>query len=217
VLLGTPAFANAGGGAALNASSTAMDLAYPSPAAAAGDLLVIHASTDNDSVLSVPAGWTAFGAQVNVTTVFGARMWYKIATGTESGTVTVERVAGGANITFCALMYRFTNPKQSGTPFEGYLTNTGTSTTPTGNNAVASGIRRRAVTLCAYSINDADGSTPSGVWQEAIDGNASTGNGVGFTLDTAAAASETITALTRTVSASTPWVAFTFCLIPNGA
>jgi len=87
----------------------------------AGDLLILSVSADNTTI-STPSGWTQLCTDINGT---GARLsvFYKVAGGSEGGTVSVST---GASTRSSHASYRITG--YSGTP-EAQTTN-GSSTTP---------------------------------------------------------------------------------------
>jgi hypothetical protein len=206
-----PAYANVGT-VSTSPSGTTLNVGHVNPLPAANDLLIMQASSDNDSALTIVAGWTAFSDQVNVSTTYAARLWWKRATGTESGTVTVTRATGSANATFVAVMSHFTSVRTTGLPYEGLSAASGTSTNFVGPAVVASGRTRLACTY--HQLGDNLTSTPSGVWTERYDAALNVGDGAQLVLDTAPATNETIAAASRTVGASHPFVGFGFCLIP---
>lgn len=78
------AFISIGASAKVNSDNTDINVPYPETISA-DNLLVIHVQAGtNGTTWSTPSGWTAVGSQQ-----YGARVFTKIATGSESGSVTV--------------------------------------------------------------------------------------------------------------------------------
>lgn len=83
--MGLPTYVNAG---TVQSFATSANVPYPA-SIAAGNLLILHcASYDGTTTNGVPSGWTQLtGSPFSGGSVSQARIYYKIATGSESGTV----------------------------------------------------------------------------------------------------------------------------------
>lgn len=88
-----------------NASSTDAVVPYPS-GIVSGELLLIHVTNSGASVPSTPAGWTLAKSQANANgTACSIMTAYKVATGSESGSVTVATNVAAGRVT--GMMERF--------------------------------------------------------------------------------------------------------------
>ncbi len=139
-----PAFGSAG--AAATALGTSIEVPYPS-GIAENDVLVLLVLTRDANDVNPPAGFAAGDArQQNYT--LRAEWFWKRATGSETGTLTVTKAAGTALL--MGRMYRYVGVATSGTPYEA------AAQSGLGNSAVVNpadittlGSNRRAVVLVA--------------------------------------------------------------------
>ena len=137
-----PAFGSAGAAAAALAST--INVPYPA-GVAANDILVVLVLTKDTVDISTPSGFTEGGARDQ--TSLRAEWFWKRATGSESGTLTVTK-ASGANLLF-GRMYRFTGVTTSGNPYEAAAVTGGTTSTLTPADVTTLGADRRVVALSA--------------------------------------------------------------------
>lgn len=99
------AFGSAGTRFVQNPAGTSWAVAYPS-GISAGDILLLHISTNGGAVTSsslTGAGWTEVFKPATVTNPRGG-LWLKVASGSESGTITVTTASTTGN----AIMFRYT-------------------------------------------------------------------------------------------------------------
>lgn len=105
--LGRPAFLDAGSGTNQVPQTGNIEIPYPGTVAA-GNILVAYGIANDASGGSVllPGGWTSIGGGVtSIDGFFGANCFWKTATGSESGTLSVSAFGS----TYVAgRMYRFT-------------------------------------------------------------------------------------------------------------
>lgn len=136
----------------------------------AGDPLVIHIAmqTSSPGTPTTPSGWTAHpnnppdagGTQGG----FSVFVYYRIATGSESGSLTWTGPAGTAK---SGIMYRFVN----GSGFEATSNSTGNSASVADADVTTTGINRLALNLIAVNNPGAIGSftgETGGDWAEVI-------------------------------------------------
>lgn len=111
-----PAFGSAGTEQEVNSTSNpqTLNLPYPSGLAANDILLALAMNRSSSSAISDPAGFSA-GDSRQQGNVLGKWSW-KRATGSESGTLAIERTAG-TNL-FYALLVRFSGALETGTPYD---------------------------------------------------------------------------------------------------
>lgn len=83
--MGVPTYVSAG---AVQSLTTSANVPYPA-SVTAGNLLILHAgSADGTITNATPSGWTQLtGSPFSGGSVFQARIYYKIASGSESGTI----------------------------------------------------------------------------------------------------------------------------------
>lgn len=144
-----PAFISAGAGTSAAPPGATMSPAFPA-SIVAGDLLILHAAMSDTvgGTVTTPAGWTSIGAFPGGAQVTKQWAFFKIADGSESGTLAVTcsaDTAGGMRI------YRFS----SGTGAEAAAgTRTAASSTSMpAQNLTTLGNNRLAVQLFAAWTN----------------------------------------------------------------
>jgi hypothetical protein len=111
--------------------ATSGTVAVPYPAGiAAGDLLVIAGEHESARTMNLPSGWTRLFGPVNASGGGGAmEFFYKVATGSESGTLTVTLNLAGQ---ISAIMSAF-----SGVDTAAPVDVSATATTPTSGSSVS--------------------------------------------------------------------------------
>lgn len=191
----------------------------PTPAYPAGletnDLILLQVTVrSTTATVTTPAGFAPlYGPDSSGT----GRQWiyYKFATGTESGTITVDQ--SGAT---CAIgrMYAFRNVALSSFT-EGGGFGTGAVATISAQAVTTTNVKRLAVSFVFVNDNNAVGSftgETGGDWTEAVAQFTTTSGSDGCVqLQTATMASAgTITGGSYTMSAADPWGVRAFALIP---
>ena len=151
--------------AGAGASSLLQTIAVPYPAGiTAGQLLVLMCHTkDNDEIIT-PAGWSqdATNGFRNQTTANRAEWFYKVATGSESGTLTVSK-ASATTTRFVGRIWRI--PDVGTTPYEATAqAGAGTGTTGTPADVTTTGPDRRILVLSGFgalptALGDCTGGT----------------------------------------------------------
>ncbi len=157
------AFATAGTGA--ETTSGTVSVPYPT-GIVGGHALVVHVLTHTGTSIATPSGWTllASGACGSGSGFHAA--FFKIADGTESGTLSVVASGGGTNGTF-GRMYRFTGAAST----EGAGQESGNSTTVADRTVTTTGADRLAVNLVAIRNDIAQAEftgMSGGTWAEAV-------------------------------------------------
>jgi hypothetical protein len=208
----TPAFGALG---AINSTSGAVICVPGFPAnLLINDILILIVGGDNNSLITCPAGWQQLGAQVAVSADYSGAVFWRRADGTETGTVTVTRAAGAGAQYFGGRIGYFRGCVPSGFPFESVVQNSGTGTDMLGGQIVISGPNRRLVHCWTYG-GAGTGTTPSGGWSNDFSANSTTGDDGSLAQDRFTGTLVRITpAPTRVITASEPWVATGFALLP---
>lgn len=191
---------------------TSVAIAYPaSPLANDVALLLVHG--DFSGTINTPAGWTQIGVQTASLSVDACVYWKRLVGG-ETGTVTVTRSGTAANAWFGGTMSMYRNCLASGTPYEYFGSNTGSTASQAGVATTTTGPDRLAVHL--WSFGDNLTSAPAAGWTEDWEQLSALGNaGAQFADSRTAATAGTITAPTRTISVGNPWVVFGLALFPD--
>src|SRR5215217_7567233 len=97
------AFGAAGTRLLVSPASTSYNVAYPS-GITAGQLLVLFISINGGTGVNSPSGWTEVYNDLTLSNPKGG-IWYKIATGSESGTLAVTL---GSSVTGSGIILRYT-------------------------------------------------------------------------------------------------------------
>lgn len=210
------------GGAAGASETISFTVDYPAGLVANDIIFLLVGLRDgsgNASISSVSGGWTLVD---QITYLTGAdetsALYWKRATGLESGTETVTlSEATGAGIGMGA-MVAYRGCVTSGTPFERntlYAMN-GSSTTHQGKGLTTAGIDRRAVSFFfSYGVNTT-GSNNNG-WTEDYEAGSNTGSDGTISVNSIFAATATkLAGCNRTMSSSSPFVCYTLALVPVG-
>jgi subtilisin family serine protease len=208
---GAPLFGSAGAAAA--ALATSIDVPYPS-GTAANDILVLFVVTKDTVDINTPAGFTEGGSRSQTT--LRAEWFWKRATGSESGTLTVTK-ASGTNLLF-GRMYRFTGAATSGTPFEAAAATGAGGTTLTPVDIATTGPNRRVVVLAALEDDLALGSFTGGtatVPEDVAEAKTATGTDAALGINSLArTVAETFDFGTQTIAYNRNHALFTFALLP---
>lgn len=146
-----------------NASATSVVLPYPA-GVTAGELLIAHIAHSNATAPSTnPGGWTLILAQNNDGGGASGAMWYKIATGSETGSVTFTTSATAGRVT--GIMERWTGI-DTATPIDAPAAGASTGiqtafTSPSISTATAGAVVVHQTILNASSTSDIN--TPAGL------------------------------------------------------
>jgi hypothetical protein len=142
--MAAPIFGSAGAIAAAEAIS--VNVPYPS-GIAANDILILLGLTKNNIDILVPTDFTADAGnqQTSGASLLGEWFW-KRATGSESGTLTMSR-ASGTGAPLAGVMARFTGCVTSGTPYEAATKRDSVGTTFTPADTTTLGADRLALAL----------------------------------------------------------------------
>lgn len=99
-------FQQAGTGSAL-ASVGDLTPSYPVTGVQEGDIFFCHAAVRNlTTVFKTPTGWTLVGGQPDTNNAGNSWLFYKVATGSESGNLTLTTIADATDVKL-ARIYRF--------------------------------------------------------------------------------------------------------------
>lgn len=156
-----------------------------------GDLLLIGASQQSNATITLTTGgtgWTAL-TQRNQGASFTARGFWKIADGTESGTVTLDFASNTAEAQ--SRMYVYRDTKAKGTPLALESLNSGNGTTVTFTGITTTDADSRAVGLEFSSVNTAFGAPTQSFVEDADTGNATSTQRTGLIGKDMAAAAAT--------------------------
>lgn len=136
-----PAFIDAGSGAIENPISGTFQLPYPATVSAF-NFLIAHVVAQHSGTpsISTPSGWTLFGTSpLSVLTGTLSKLFYKIATGSESGNLDITATA---DIRITGRIYRFDRGR--GVEAEANTEEAASDTTQPVVNVTTLGINRRA-------------------------------------------------------------------------
>lgn len=178
-------------------AGTSWAIPYPS-GIAAGDLLVLHVVTNGGGATD-PSGWTIIYDEATLANPKGG-LWIKVATGSESGTLTFTT----SSTTGAAQMFRYTGVDTT-TPLDGTPTSVVNSATT--NTVVTPSITTTtANTMLVYACGANSGTTTvsSATGTERVDHGSLGGTGAraGALYDEAVAASGATGTRTQTLSAA---------------
>ena len=223
--MAAPAFGSAGAGAA--STTATLDVPYPA-GISAGDLLVLHILHQSAfAVVTDPTDWTVLRKRDQADGENnGIYAYWKIASGSESGNLSVTNDSGDEG--WFGRMYRFTGNNQT-SPIEGSSTTSVYSTTTAEDaDVITAGVDRLAVQLVAHDDVDTVASFTGelgGDWTEATaeyTDNSGIGLGDGRTGVTLQLQTATIATAggigggTFTGAVSGDWVVFGFAITPAG-
>jgi hypothetical protein len=206
------AFATAGTGAAT--TSGTVSVPYPT-GLESGHVLVAHVLTWSGSAVTTPSGWTLItsGAPGGGSGFHAA--FFKIADGSESGSLSVVTTGGGSAGTY-GRMYRFTGAAST----EGAGQEGGNSTTQSDRTVTTSGANRLAINLSAIKNDiavDAFTGETGGTWSQAVSLYTSgTGNDAALQIHTAEMASAgTINGGSESGASTRDYNVIGFALVPG--
>ncbi len=74
-----------------------------------GDVLILHVSSDVTGIGNAPAGWTEI-ASIQTGGGISCRTWYRISTGSETGTQTVNVTSGTKGVAGWTREFRDLHP-----------------------------------------------------------------------------------------------------------
>lgn len=206
----------AAGASATASAGTVFNIAYPVPVTA-GDLLITHISLTGAQAMTIttPSGWSLGGTSeysTSTTTAWQVWQFYKIATGTETGSLGFTTASGGngAATAKSGQMLSFSNPVSTATRDQFVTSFDGPSTShtlPAGPATTATNtLRVASIKLSTSTIS----SPPTGMTQPASIGTfvrklSSTGVPTGEAFTTAASAGAAmVVAEYKIASSSTP-------------
>lgn len=216
------AFAEAGT-PAVTTGATSIDVSYSGLTISAGDLLVIYAGADGfaasaewDDATNKPSGYTLINfsgaGEGGTNSAVQVAAWYKVATGSESGT---ENVPIGGTRNLRAVVARYTDP--AGSPIHvlgaDYEAGNATSHAIDGHTTTVDG----ALANYVYAFDSPAASTVSNGWTEQVDeSGGGVSPGFGFGTKAMATAGATLDADVDFGATSNGLAGFTFSLAPAG-
>lgn len=190
---------------------------------AAGDILFLNVlSLDvllDDHTVATPTDWAL--ADVRTLTITGYKhyLFWKRATGLESGTLTISRDAPATTDTFGGRMSAFRGCIASGTPYEGLANNSGNNANMNGAAVTTTGPNRNVLHFTTHT-NASQGSdcfgTPASGWDELYDTSSLSGTeegGAGLYAKDATDAG-VVAAATHVLDASVRWQVMALALLP---
>lgn len=201
-------------GALATAVSATVAVAYPA-GLAAGDLLILSTRGNAGTItgLSAPGFTTLKSTNVGGTAVAWSVLW-AIATGSESGTVTVTQTGTSISRT-SGQMACYTGNQTTGTPFEAANSNNAISTAPAPASITTTGPDRlaaAAIMVSAATTITAISGASGGTWSESA--AAQTGTAVLSDFQQATLASATtLSGGTATIGTSANWCVTTFAIL----
>lgn len=197
------------------AVATTLELPYPA-GIAANDILLVLLSSDvgTGTNLTTPTDFTAIGSEVDEGTTFVCNVFWKRATGSESGTLTIAQSSGGGGSdVFMGTMHAISGCVASGDPIEDTDVAQTTGTSLTSGTVTTLGDNRLIVQLWAISDNlTGAAQAPYTENYEITTGLGSDGAHAFCSAEKASAGVSDVDA--RTIAASTPMIVFTLALKP---
>lgn len=220
---GTPYFV-ADGGAVGSANVFAPNTIAPAYPAGiqSNDIFLMHIHLEdglgNASIFSVTGGWT-LADEVPLSGDMTAAVYWKRATGSESGTETVTFSEDVDAVPARACISAWRDCVTSGTPFEGATHDfkTASSSNTFGSGVSTTGPNRRVVTFFGLSEADQSGTATNG-WSEHYDTGTASGNDAHescYSIE-AANAGHVQPCLLTLAGAATRMVTFSLALLPRG-
>jgi subtilisin family serine protease len=208
-----PAFGSAG--AAAGALGTTINVPYPA-GINANDLLVLLVMTRESADIATPAGFTAGDAR-GQNGGLRAEWFWKRATGSETGTLTVTKASGSALL--YGRMFRFTGAATTGTPVEAVAqVGVGNNATMAPADITTQGPNRRVVVLVAEGDDQALGGFAGGtaaVPEETAEATTTLGTDAALGINgLARTSSETFDFGTYSLGVAAGHIEFTFALLP---
>lgn len=212
-----PDFIAAGTADAITAGSS---LAPSFPSVSANDILLLFVTaldSSGNATISTPAGWTAISSFHHALSDTASALFWKRATGSESGTQTVslsESVDAGVAY---AVISSWGPCVTSGDPFErANFYYHGSSTAARGKGLTTTGPNRRLVTFCVHPSVAVTGTNTNG-WTEHYDASTMTGSDATVSISSVAQATAgKVLPLWRTLSSAGENLSHTLALIPVG-
>lgn len=207
-----PAPAYSAKGTSSESTSTGTPMTPSYPAVSAGDLLiaitVCRGSTSTGPITDDSLTWTSLSSQGSGTTMM-TTVWYKIATGSESGTSSFSWSASGSGLEALAVIIKITGNASSGVIDGSAGTNSGSSTTPSPASLTTAGTFELALCVITYrngnTCTDITGES-GGDYAEAFAELKGTLSATSIDVQTATMnAAGTISGGTATLGASTIW------------
>lgn len=213
-----PAFIASGGAFTSNAGTTnPVNVPYPA-GLQANDIAFIEATSRENfttaHTIDTPAGWTAVGeAGLNGATNNRHGLFWKRLTGSESGSVTINRTPTyGTSDQFGGIMSIWRGCVASGTPYEGLATNSGTGASPASAAVTTTGSNRLVVDFVGMQAS-ADMTAPGTRTEDYDFDNGAQASAYAAHLAQISAA--TVSAATYTRGASGAWQVFSLALLPT--
>lgn len=202
-----------------NSSISAVTPGYPA-GLAADDILLLHVhlidGLGNASISSVSGGWTLVDSEPHTAPDDTAALYWKRATGSESGTETVtvsETVNSGV---LQAVISAWRGCVASGTPYEAETHTSQTSTTShIGSGITTLGPNRRVVTFFGCSQTNTTGTNTNGWTEDYEFGTAAGVDACSNCNSIEKTSAGAVAGCSRTMLASVNNISFTLALLPT--
>ncbi len=205
--MAVPAFRAAGTTALFTATNT-VRAQYPT--LAADDILfwiAISSSSAAGMTITWPSGWTSILDGENTDDCHCYVAWRR-SDGTETGNVDAILSTSNSGVT---TIVSFSGAKRTGTPWEGYSLNFGTSTAVVSNAITTTDNDRLGVHLVLPRSNVA--TAPTGSWAEHVDSGGNVARNIVESITIATASTEAST--TRTFGTSRDFFTLALALLPD--
>lgn len=177
---------------------------------AANDIAVIIACGYDDVTFGSLTGYTA-ETQVGSASATRARLYWKRLTGSESGS---ESITGATSEVNHGVMIGIRGCITTGTPYEGYASNSGSGTSVTSPATTTTSTNRLLLRTYADESGGTNTTPPSG-WSERYEDWETVTGFLRLALDTKEqTTAATVTATSRTASFSSSYVTFGLAFIP---
>lgn len=191
------------------------------PAVQANDILLLYVYFYGGTVtITTPAGWTAIDSTnyANLPNSPTAGLFWKRATGSESGTETVNLSGSiGASSPGVAFISGWRGCVTSGSPYErnAFFGTIGTTTACQGKGLTTAGANRRVVSFFGHPAVATTGTNSNG-WTEDYEANTTSGNDASWAMcSLAQAVAGKVSPCKRTLGSAASHVAHTIALVPT--
>lgn len=193
------------------AYNTTNSISVGYPTTATNDLMLLFLYDSGSSKVFTPSGWTQLGLSKSTTDgIYSIRCYYKLATGSESGSLTCTRNALTTG-TFAGQIYSY-----DGTNYVailGHSTATGTTNTASWSSVTITGTER---TLAAFIMNKNDAAgVPTGYTNSASDSFTEDAETIEFEINTKENVTSAPTATATSGASTNNWITFHIVIYNN--
>lgn len=192
------------------ASSSTNSISVGYPTTATNDLMLLFLYNSGGGKLFTPSGWTQLDTQLTTDGIYNVRCYYKLATGSETGSLTCTRNPITVGM-FAGQIYSY-----DGTNYVsilGYSKTTGATNSVQWNSVTISGTER---TLAAFIMNKNDAAgVPTGYTNSASDSFTEDAETIEFEINTKENVTSAPTATATSGASTNNWITFHIVIYNN--